>query len=94
MSTVYVLKNKQGQYLAPTYRTKFDSVRMGDCVPEQAYAQRYYERNTVAMVAVELNRNGVNEWRMVLLKPKSSVAILSDTTGLDPTSKGWDGDCG
>lgn len=50
----WVLKDSQGRYLAATFRTKFDHLTMGDVVPEQAYALRFYERNDAARVANEL----------------------------------------
>ena len=71
--SVWVLKS-DGKYLAPTVHTKFRHVTMGDCVPEQAYACRYYDRNAAVALAVELN--GVdyldrpNPWRIIRLRPK------------------------
>lgn len=67
---VYVLKNKDGEYLAPTVFTKFNHLTLGDCVPEQQYACRYYERNQVAAVAVRLGKFA--GWRIVRLRSTSA----------------------
>lgn len=72
-ATVYVLKGKDGKYLAATYKTKFDHCTLGDLVPEQAYAKRFYDRNDAARVAVEGSWNGGNfepRWRVVRLMKK------------------------
>jgi len=66
--TAWVLKNSEGKYLAPTVFSKFGHVTMGDCVPEQLYALRYYERNTAASMCVQLNGPDNPNWRLVRLR--------------------------
>lgn len=65
---VYVLKNEAQLYLAPTYKSKFSHVTIGDLVPEQQYACRYWSRNAAVQIAVDLNNSGTNRWRAVRLK--------------------------
>ncbi len=72
---VWVLKNTDDKYLSATYGTKFRHVVMGDLVPEQVYALRYWDRNTAAAKVVELNGLDVRNWRLIrLTTPKRSGA--------------------
>ncbi|MDD5374429.1 hypothetical protein [Acidithiobacillus sp.] len=70
----WVLKNNEDKYLAPTVFSKFYHVTMGDLVPEQVYACRYYNRNHVASMAVQLG----NGWRIIRLR---STSAKSDSDG-------------
>jgi hypothetical protein len=63
---IWVLKSTDNKYLAPTVFTKFSNLTMGDCVPEQVYAARYYKRNEAASMAVRL---GFDTWRIIRLRP-------------------------
>lgn len=64
---VWVLKNTEDKYLAATVFTKFNHVTMGDLVPEQQYARRFYSRNAIAKMANDI-RNNVTPWRIVKLR--------------------------
>jgi hypothetical protein len=72
MST-WVLKRIDGMYLAPTVYSKFSHVTMGDIVPEQLYACRYYSRNDAAAMVVKLRSPGDAVWRIVRLRPRAPL---------------------
>lgn len=64
----WILRNSENdnKYLAATWRTKFQNTTMGDLVPEQMYALRFYDRNEAAKAALEAGRY----WRLVRLIPR------------------------
>ncbi len=70
---IWVLKNREGKYLAPTYLSKFRHVTIGDCVPEQVYAHRYFDRNVAAGVCVTLNGLDNPNWRLVRLRSAKAI---------------------
>ena len=69
-SPTYVLRDRRtGKYLAATVFSKFNYVSEGDLVPEQLYACRWYDRNTVAAVALR----ATPPYRIVRLFKKAST---------------------
>ena len=87
----WVLKSREGRYLAPTALTKFSHITMGDCVPEQVYACRYDNRNEAVAMAV---RVGTDAWQIVRLKKRSDAHAEELKATFADVLKAWRDEAG